>query len=135
MQRELFGGGQVPAPRKLTERELGEMDPGQYQRRVVGLVARAAGLAPIPARAGASDPWTSHAAARDVERTGLAQQHRDLVLARVRATPGSTSAELAGDGLDRWQVARRLPEIQEVRQGDARTCRVTGRACVTWWPK
>lgn len=61
-----------------------------------------------------------------------------LCLAAVVAHPGRTSQELCEDTrLDRYVLARRLPELREagkVRNGDNVRCSVTGRNAMTWWP-
>lgn len=91
------------------------------------------------ARARRTDPWTSHAAAREIESKGRAESHRRLCLAEVQQTPGQTSAEIASRvGIDRNAAARRLPELREmglVHNGsEARTCTIVGSKCITWWP-
>jgi hypothetical protein len=47
-----------------------------------------------------------------------------------------TSAELASTGgLDRYMVARRLPDLNRdglVSRGQARRCAITGRWAITW---
>jgi hypothetical protein len=73
---------------------------------------------------------------------------RLAVLALVRQCQGWTSAELARwqalrpnehapDGLDRYQIARRLPELEQaglVYRGEVRQDSGTGRTGVVWWP-
>lgn len=89
-----------------------------------------------------NDPATSRAAALDIEVNGSAEIHRMMCLDAVHEWPGHTSAEISGllisrgHKLDRWQVARRLPELmpRAVFQGKPRACAVTRRQCVTWWP-
>ena len=89
-----------------------------------------------------NDPATSRLAAMDVETSGTAEAHRMMCLDAVHEWPGHTSAEISGlltsrgHPLDRWQVARRLPELmpRAVFQGAPKTCSETGRKCVTWWP-
>ena len=84
-----------------------------------------------------TDPPTSHAAAAHVETSGVAASQREAVLDLVRRFPGCTSAELVGGGLDRYQLARRLPELEHrglVRKGPQALCRVMGRQAITWWP-
>jgi len=90
------------------------------------------------ARARRTDPDSAHAAARLVESRGLASSQRALVLDLVRRYPGKTSAELAArsSDLDRWQIARRLPELAEagaIIRGEERTCRCCQRRSLTWW--
>ncbi len=86
----------------------------------------------------ATDPVTSHAAGVQVTQDGTRAKQAREVAEAVQETPGHTSAELAGiHGLDRYAVARRLPEVERagaVRRGAAKHCTVTGRAAMTWWP-
>lgn len=113
------------------------------KRPADALMRRAEPLGPLFSAAGGarrSDPDSSHQAADAAERSGLARQQREQVLALVRAYPGRTSAELAAlsPNLNRYQVARRLPELAErglVRRGPPRTCCATGSACITWIPE
>lgn len=83
-----------------------------------------------------TDPSTSHAAADYVERTGIASTQRTKVMRALRQHPGTTSAELAAvAGLDRYIVARRLPELSErglAEKALIRRCTVSGIAAVTW---
>jgi hypothetical protein len=83
------------------------------------------------------DPDTSFRAAEQVTASGKRDQQAQEVLRRLKEHPGSTSAELAGLGMDRYVAARRLPELERlglVRKGDKRACTTTGNAAVTWWP-
>lgn len=58
-----------------------------------------------------TDPVSSHKAAERITRTVRSEQKR-RVLGAVRLYPGRTSRELAEQcGLDRYMVARRLPEL------------------------
>ena len=56
----------------------------------------------------------------------------------VRRNPGYTSAELANmTGIDRYELARRLPEARtasQVMNGPHRPCSITGRTVQTWFP-
>lgn len=85
-----------------------------------------------------SDPETSHQAAAFVTTTGARAHQQHQAAAAVRAFPGKTSFELAmATDLDRYTLARRLPECetaQSVVRGAARTCTITGRQALTWWP-
>lgn len=85
-----------------------------------------------------TDPETSHLAAEENTRSGRRAVQQHAVLAAVMAQPGLTSRELAqAAGMDRYVVARRLPELEAakiVRKGGARECRVSKRRAVTWWP-
>jgi hypothetical protein len=93
---------------------------------------------PQPPIARATDPATSHEAAADITASGLRASQCSRVLQAVEATPGRTSAELAQEqGINRYVVARRLPEIEAARRihrGEIRTCAVSGRRATTWWP-
>ena len=90
----------------------------------------------IPANARNSDPITSVLAGEAIEQSGEAQIQRMKVLAAVKAHPGLTSKELAAEaGLDRYMVARRLPEIFQIEKGESRKCRVGRFLSLTWWPK
>lgn len=81
-----------------------------------------------------SDPATSHEAARKVRPSRATQQR--TILAGVEQFPNHTSAELAERlGLDRYVVARRLPELRsalKVQNGEARVCLETGNRAITW---
>ena len=86
-----------------------------------------------------TDPVTSHEAAEHAEQTGIIAGQQKIVLDLVRRHPGNTSAELAwsddAQGLDRYAIARRLPELVrlgKVRRGEARVCSESGRRAVTW---
>lgn len=85
-----------------------------------------------------TDPSSSHAAAASVAATGVARNQQLRALAAVKALPGRTSAELAREqGLDRYMLARRLPELLRdgaVIRRDPRPDIYTGRPSVTWWP-
>ena len=88
-------------------------------------------------RARSTDPETSHEAAEAIKASGALATHQGIVLKAVRAFPGLTSAELAIHcGLERHEVARRLPELEvarQVRKGEPRAFR--GRKGVTWYPE
>lgn len=83
-----------------------------------------------------SDPLSSKAAATEVTTNGTAAKQAGEVLAVVRARPGITSMEIAGYcSLDRYQVARRLPELAVLGFVVRGAISTTGRrAAVTWWP-
>lgn len=85
-----------------------------------------------------TDPVSSHLAANVIEATGTAHSQRERVLEAVHDFRRHTSAELARLAeMDRYQVARRLPELaaaQLVRRSTVRRCEVSGRPAVTWEP-
>lgn len=91
-----------------------------------------------PARQG--DPISSHQAAHEVVRSGLAEHQAGEVLEALCRFPWTTSRELAEySGLDRYMAGRRLPELKEAGlvdrdDGMKRKCRVAGRIACTWWP-
>lgn len=84
----------------------------------------------------ATDPETSHLAAEHIHSSGKSEVQRIEVLRLVREHPGRTSLELAQYGtLDRYQIARRIPELRKasnVRATGPRRCTVGGRAALTW---
>lgn len=84
----------------------------------------------------ATDPAPSHEAEREINDTGLRGRQQRLVRSLVQRYPGRTSRELARcAGIDRYMVARRLPEIEpaHVKKGEARRCEIGGRNASTWW--
>ena len=87
-------------------------------------------------RARRADPATSHEAAATIAASGELGRQQRVVLDGLRRWPGLTSLELAGRlRLDRYQVARRLPELEAgglARKGAPR--RVGSRPGVSWWP-
>ena len=88
------------------------------------------------ATARATDPDTSHLAGEEMERSGKAQTQREIVLEAVGYFVPLTSAEIAKcSELDRFQVARRLPELEYaglVRRLPKRQCNVCRSQSVTW---
>jgi CRP-like cAMP-binding protein len=85
-----------------------------------------------------TDPITSHLADCEVQVSGVRGKQQRRVLSAVVLFPGHTSRELSGFcDLDRYQVARRLPELQAlgvVKAGEIRKCKDGGKPSVTWWP-
>lgn len=90
----------------------------------------------LPART--TDPATSWEAAEHVVTSGKAAMQQSTAMQAVKANPGHTSAELARYcTLDRYQLARRLPELEDagrVIRGPSRKCLATGHSATTWWP-
>jgi len=81
-----------------------------------------------------SDPESSHLAGAEIEATGMASVQRTLALNAVKEHEGLTSLEIAkATGLDRYMLARRLPEIRILRQGTMKVCNISKRRSVTWW--
>ena len=86
-------------------------------------------------------PATSRLAHRRAEQSGSAQTHRERVLDAVHRWPGLTSRELSTrlEGLDRHQIARVLPQLEQanppqVRKGKIRVCEVVQTLANTWHP-
>jgi DNA-binding MarR family transcriptional regulator len=83
-----------------------------------------------------TDPITSHIAAQQITLSGARGRQQRIALRAVIEHPGLTSRELAAlCSLDRYQMARRLPELEEadlVAKGPARQCKAGGRPAVTW---
>lgn len=68
----------------------------------------------LPPASRNSDPISSYTAEDNVNQSGARLTQAELVLSIVRAHPGRTSKELAlFCKLDRHQIARRLPDLQE----------------------
>jgi hypothetical protein len=91
-------------------------------------------------RARRRDPASSLEAADEIERSGRARAQAERVLAAVRCYPNSTSMELARFAkLDRYAVARRLPElrdvdlVEQVLPGEHTVpCQVSGKRVCRW---
>ena len=89
-----------------------------------------------------TDPKTSHEAAHAITESGKRDDQLRQVEALVKAHPGATSLELAQytTALDRYAIARRLPELedeQKVHKGLPRESVIGERKlkkAVTWWP-
>ena len=85
-----------------------------------------------------TDPVSSSLAEIEVSRRARGEQQRAVLFAVIE-NPGCTSMELSvACGLDRYQVARRLPELEKVglvRKGPIGMCQVSGRKAVTWCAK
>lgn len=85
-----------------------------------------------------TDGKPSRLAAEEMNASGKRGAQARAALALVMQRPGRTSMELAGlGGLDRYQLARRLPDLRDaglVKNGDDRVCEASGRLAATWWP-
>lgn len=83
-----------------------------------------------------TDPSTSREAAAEHVQSGRNGKQKVLVLAELERTSNVTSHELAVFWkLDRYIVARRLPELKEAGLavvGPKRRCKVSRRRAVTW---
>lgn len=81
-----------------------------------------------------SDPLSSHLSGEQITKSGNRQSQINLVVEMVGREQGKTSAELAEiNCVDRYMVARRLPDAIEVEKGAMRICSVSKRKAVTWW--
>ena len=85
-----------------------------------------------------TDPESSHIAAREITYSGSRASQQIRVLEAVTNYPGNTSHELSFKiGMDRYQIARRLPELESngfIQKGQLRKDRINDRMVVTWWP-
>lgn len=79
-----------------------------------------------------NDPASSHRAEERVRTTGAMRGQRKIAFGLVKQYPGKSSKELARLGsLDRYQLARRLPELLEMKMI---TRTENGSEDVRWWP-
>ena len=83
-----------------------------------------------------NDQDTSYEAAENYDKTGKRNHHFSLILIAMSGLSPFTSAEIAAwSELDRWQVARRLPEMARaglVARDGKKTCSVLKSNCVAW---
>jgi DNA-binding MarR family transcriptional regulator len=78
-----------------------------------------------------TDPPSSRRAERQMRASGTLRGQRLIALELVKQFPGRSSKELAGLGtLDRYQLARRLPEL--VQMGHVRVTQ-HGNEDQRWW--
>lgn len=89
-------------------------------------------------RSGRSDPASSEVAEHKARESGLMRGQALIVLGLVKSAPGRTSKELAAvdsfmrgkQALDRYQIARRCPELLS-----AKLIRRTNEDTESrWWP-
>ena len=83
-----------------------------------------------------TDPITSHLAANDSKENN--ERQRIEMLEFLQTNSGLTSHELGKKSpvYDRYQFARRLPEMAKagtVRNSDNKRCGVSGRLAMTWF--
>ena len=98
--------------------------------------------APTFPRARSTDSISSHCAAAALEASGRGRLQAERVLAALLKYPNSTSRELAEFArLDRYEVARRLPELHAVHlvarydvSPLTAPCAVSGKRAVRWCP-
>ena len=83
-----------------------------------------------------TDSISSKIAGEDIELSGEATKQRQIALRAVIDHPGLTSRELSKVCvLDRYMLARRLPEIIEIEKGEMRMCKEGKKLCLTWWAR
>lgn len=110
------------------------MDPVPEQLSVFDTIQ------PIPAtrRAG---PLSSIVAEENMQKSGKLAKQRTVCYLAVKDHPGKTAMELAHlcgrHRLDRYAFNRRLSELSKpnvnlVRRGAARLCKITGTLMTTW---
>ena len=84
----------------------------------------------------ATDPEPSHSAAKAITASGRRETQLKAVLGLVKKYPLSTSLELSEkSGMDRYVLARRLPELAAghlVSRRPARLCLVGNRLATVW---
>lgn len=90
----------------------------------------------MPALARVSDPASSYRAVRELQESGQLKAQRDMVLLLVLEHPGSTSFGLAfvSDHLDRYQVARRLADLEHMGLVEKRENPKGPHEDVVWYP-
>ncbi len=87
--------------------------------------------------AAAADPISSHLAAAELTSSGRRASQKAEIVAWLRTQERPlTSMEIthAAD-LDRYMVARRLPDLERdgfVERGPMRVCTASGRPAITW---
>lgn len=88
-------------------------------------------------RARRTDPVSSHLAAEENAASGTRARHYDAILKALAGENGMTSDEIARKaGMDRVAVARRMAEMErngQVRRGEIRKSRLTGRPGLCWY--
>ncbi len=84
------------------------------------------------------DPDTSQKGAYHAVASGKLARQAEVVLRAIHRWPGRTSGELADlMQCDRYTPSRRCPSLADagkVYRGAKRLCKITGKACITWWP-
>lgn len=83
-----------------------------------------------------SDPQTSHAAAEHIVRSGRVRSLQTIAFNAIVCNPGKTASELAqitGEA----NLHKRMAELERqdlIYRGRPKTCSVTGRQAITYWP-
>jgi FaeA-like protein len=87
--------------------------------------------------ASSADPISSHLAAAELIASGRRDSQKIAILSSLRSQDRPcTSMELArAAGMDRYIVARRLPDLErdgQLERREMRACAITGRPAITW---
>ena len=91
-----------------------------------------------PQASRSTDPWTSHAAEREITETGQRQKQADYCLEFVSRYPGRTYRELAeiSQVPDRNIFSRRLNDLRVKGRAfspETRKCTISGRSMQVWY--
>lgn len=91
----------------------------------------------MKAKARRTDPQSSHDAARNVESSGKATKHRDMIIAALKEHGPGTAHEIAKDaGLNNVEVSRKMSELEResfvVRDHTLAICSITGKKLTQW---
>lgn len=86
-----------------------------------------------------TDPSSSYRAEEEINRDGTRAKQQIEVLELIKRFPGYTTLELSRHSLlDRYQIARRAPELEGVglvkRVKNARLCLISRKLACTWYP-
>jgi hypothetical protein len=85
-----------------------------------------------------NDPITSKWAGQEVVKDGTVGRNQQKFLALIKAYEGRTGRELeAIADVERGVGAKRLSELERMKlvyKGLPRSCTLSNRMCVTWWP-
>ena len=95
-----------------------------------------------------SDPETSHEAKEGMKESGRLAATQERCLNAVRAYPGNTMRELCDEQMDGVDLRTHTTRFSELRRKgfiyysidreeipNKRPCRITGKNCITIWPK
>lgn len=94
----------------------------------------------FPTAVRVTDPVSSHVAHDEHTASGRRARHAEDVFAVVESRPGLTYREVASyiNWLEPVEVMRRLSDLAEqgrAERGEQRTCSISGRRSLTWWPR
>ena len=93
----------------------------------------------FPPASRANDIESSKAAEQEINESGSRFTQQVILYNLVKKCPGLTSREMtAFCNLDRYQIARRLSDLQNggaIEKGPVRQCHLGDRIAATWIPK